>query len=109
MNFGPTGAGINGYFGGQGIYGNGKVIAETCKQCPHPVPCAEACPQGAIKAHPVTGARKIDTARVRRLRHLHRGVPVGHAHAQRRDQQVERSASCVTASPSARARARPAR
>jgi Fe-S-cluster-containing dehydrogenase component len=61
-NFGPAGAGMAGYFTGQGLYGNGKIVAETCKQCPHPVPCAEACPQGAIKAHPTTKARKIDTS-----------------------------------------------
>jgi Fe-S-cluster-containing dehydrogenase component len=61
MNFGPEGAGVGGFFLGQGKFGNGKIIAETCKQCPHPVPCAEACPQGAIKAHPTTKARKIDT------------------------------------------------
>ena len=61
MNFGPAGAGINGYYAGQGNFGNGKIVAETCKQCPHPVPCAEACPRGAIKADATTGARVIDT------------------------------------------------
>jgi Fe-S-cluster-containing dehydrogenase component len=62
LNFGPRGAGIGSYYWGEGDYGNGKVIAETCKQCPHPVPCAEACPRGAIKANATTGARKIDTS-----------------------------------------------
>lgn len=38
------------------------VTAGTCKQCPHPVPCAEACPRGAIKADAKTGARKVDPA-----------------------------------------------
>jgi Fe-S-cluster-containing dehydrogenase component len=36
------------------------VIAGTCKQCPHPVPCAEACPKGAIIADGKTGARSVD-------------------------------------------------
>jgi Fe-S-cluster-containing dehydrogenase component len=58
--FGPSQAGINGYYWGQGNLGNGKIIAETCKQCPHPVPCAEACPVGAIQADATTGARVIN-------------------------------------------------
>jgi len=45
----------------EGNLGNGRVTADTCKQCPHPVPCAEACPAGAITADPTTGARKINT------------------------------------------------
>jgi len=44
----------------EGKYGNFRVQADTCKQCPHPVPCAEACPRGAIVADSRTGARKID-------------------------------------------------
>lgn len=44
----------------EGVWGNGVVVQETCRQCPHPVPCANACPQGAIKVDPKTGARKID-------------------------------------------------
>jgi Fe-S-cluster-containing dehydrogenase component len=43
-----------------GKYGNFRVAADTCKQCPHPVPCAEACPKGAIRADAKTGARKVD-------------------------------------------------
>jgi Fe-S-cluster-containing dehydrogenase component len=61
--FGPSGAAVNGYYWGQGSLGNGKVVAETCKQCPHPVPCAEACPAGAIYADATTGARVIDSTK----------------------------------------------
>lgn len=43
-----------------GINDNFKVVAGTCKQCPHPVPCAEACPNGAIRADAKTGARRVD-------------------------------------------------
>jgi Fe-S-cluster-containing dehydrogenase component len=43
--------------------GNFKIRAEICKQCPHPVPCAEACPRGAIELTPTTRARKINTAK----------------------------------------------
>jgi Fe-S-cluster-containing dehydrogenase component len=45
----------------EGKGGDFRVQADTCKQCPHPVPCAEACPKGAIKADAKTGARKVDT------------------------------------------------
>lgn len=56
--YGPTGASQGGRQ--QGIYGNFLSIQDTCKQCPHPVPCATACPQGAIAADPTTGARVVD-------------------------------------------------
>ncbi|MFH1135352.1 MAG: 4Fe-4S dicluster domain-containing protein, partial [Pseudomonadota bacterium] len=42
---------------------DGLIIQDTCKQCPHPVPCADACPNDAITAHPQTGARIVDPAR----------------------------------------------
>ena len=43
-----------------GVNDSFKVVADTCKQCPHPVPCAEACPKGAIRADAKTGARTVD-------------------------------------------------
>lgn len=59
LNFGSSGP-ANAYSRGEGVYGNFRVVAETCKQCPHPVPCATICQQGAIVADPVTGARVVD-------------------------------------------------
>jgi Fe-S-cluster-containing dehydrogenase component len=58
MNFGPKGAfaGQN----GQGNWGNGLITQDTCKQCPHPVPCADACPNDAIVVKPPTNARVVD-------------------------------------------------
>lgn len=56
--------GIGGPTGGlamQGTWGNGLVVQGVCRQCPHPVPCATACPQDAIRADPRTGARVVDT------------------------------------------------
>jgi len=38
----------------------GRIIPETCKQCPHPVPCVLSCPEHAITAHPETGARYMN-------------------------------------------------
>ena len=38
-----------GFVRGDGIYGNFRVVQDTCRQCPHPVPCQLACPHGAIE------------------------------------------------------------
>ena len=48
---------------GQGLWGSGLVVQDLCKQCPHPVPCADVCPEGAIVAAPSTGARMVDVAK----------------------------------------------
>ncbi len=58
VNFGP--AGPTGGAGMHGDWGDGLVLQGTCRQCPHPVPCATACPQTAIKQDPETGARVVD-------------------------------------------------
>jgi Fe-S-cluster-containing dehydrogenase component len=58
LNFGPKGV-----FTGQrwqGNWGNGLVTQDLCKQCPHPVPCANACPNDAIVVKPPTNARVVD-------------------------------------------------
>ena len=44
----------------QGNWGNGLIIQDLCKQCPHPVPCANACPNDAIVVKPPTNARVVD-------------------------------------------------
>ncbi len=61
LNFGPSGL----YTGqhSQGDWGTGLIIQDLCKQCPHPVPCADACPNGAIVVKPPVNARVIDPAR----------------------------------------------
>src|SRR5512133_406867 len=61
-NFGPEGA-REGFYRGDGEFGNFRIVQETCKQCPHPVPCATACAQGAIAADPTTGARVVDASK----------------------------------------------
>ncbi len=61
-NFGISSSG--GFASGNGLegkYGNFRMVADTCKQCPHPVYCAEACPVGAIVADSATGARVVNT------------------------------------------------
>ena len=58
LNFGAKG--ISGGQRGQGNWGNGLVVQDLCKQCPHPVPCANACPNDAIVVKPPTHARVVD-------------------------------------------------
>jgi len=58
LNFGPKG--LHTGQPGQGTWGNGLVIQDVCKQCPHPVPCANACPNDAIVVIPPTNARVVD-------------------------------------------------
>ncbi len=59
LNFGPQGVQYS-YWRNPGKFGNSRIIQETCKQCAHPVPCASACPNGAIEADSITGARIIN-------------------------------------------------
>jgi Fe-S-cluster-containing dehydrogenase component len=42
-----------------GAWGNGLVVQDICRQCPHPVPCATACPQDAIVMDEKTRARVV--------------------------------------------------
>jgi Fe-S-cluster-containing dehydrogenase component len=59
INFGPQG--IQGGQRGHGLWGNGLIVQDLCKQCPHPVPCANACPNDAIVVKPPTNARVVDS------------------------------------------------
>lgn len=61
LNFGPDG---NLHWReGHGNWGDGLVVQEFCKQCPHPVPCANSCPENAIVISPLTRARVVDPAK----------------------------------------------
>ncbi len=57
-NFGPDA--LLAWREGRGLWGSGLIVQDLCKQCPHPVPCADICPEGAIVAAPSTGARMVD-------------------------------------------------
>ena len=61
-NFGPDGPRL-GWTNGEGLFGNFRLIADTCLQCAHPVPCATSCPQGAIEVAAGTNARVINKAK----------------------------------------------
>jgi len=52
--------GIMSWREGQGNWGDGLVVQDFCKQCPHPVPCADICPENAIVLGPSGNARMVD-------------------------------------------------
>ena len=59
LNFGPNGLADG--LKGPGAWGNGLIVQDTCKQCPHPVPCANACPNDAIIMAGPINTRIVDT------------------------------------------------
>jgi Fe-S-cluster-containing dehydrogenase component len=58
-SFGPQGAQL-GFWRGEGRYGNHRIVQETCRQCPHPVPCQLACPNDAIEVTGPVNARVVN-------------------------------------------------
>ena len=58
LNFGPKGA--IAWREGQGNLGDGLVVQDLCRQCPHPVPCANICPENAIILSAANHARMVD-------------------------------------------------
>jgi len=58
LAFGP--GDVSAWREGQGNWGDGLVVQDLCKQCPHPVPCANVCPEDAIVLAPSGHARRID-------------------------------------------------
>ncbi|MDD2672496.1 MAG: 4Fe-4S dicluster domain-containing protein, partial [Syntrophales bacterium] len=61
LNFGPLGAAT--WREGRGNMGDGLIVQDLCRQCPHPVPCADICPENAIILSPADNARMIDPER----------------------------------------------
>ncbi len=58
LAFGPEGS--SAWQEGKGNWGDGLVVQDLCKQCPHPVPCADICPENAIVVAPRGNARMVD-------------------------------------------------
>jgi Fe-S-cluster-containing dehydrogenase component len=74
FNFGPEGV-QPGFYTTAGIFGNGRIIQDTCKQCPHPVPCMDACPQSAIEIAPGTNARVVNVEKCTGCKTCQRACP----------------------------------
>ena len=62
MLFGVTGI-QQGFVRGDGNFGNFRVVQDTCRQCPHPVPCQLACPHAAIEVVPPVNARVVNVGK----------------------------------------------
>lgn len=58
LNYGPDGKLT--LRKGRGNWGDSVIVQDLCKQCPHPVPCADICPENAIVVSPAGNARMID-------------------------------------------------
>jgi len=74
--FGPQGTQV-GFWNGEGIYGNHRIVQDTCRQCPHPVSCMDACPNGAIEAVPPTNARVVNVEKCTGCKACQRACPFG--------------------------------
>lgn len=72
--FGPKGAQA-GFWNAEGVYGNHRLIGDTCRQCPHPVPCMDACPYGAIEVVAPTNARVVNVEKCKGCRTCQRACP----------------------------------
>jgi len=76
-SFGPSGPMMGLAKGDGGIFGNQLIIQETCKQCPHPVPCQLACPYGAIEITGPVNARVVNTDKCKGCRTCQQACPWG--------------------------------
>ena len=63
QQFGVAGVSITGFQRGDGDYGNFRTVQDTCRQCPHPVPCQLACPHYAIEVIAPVNARVVNVAK----------------------------------------------
>ncbi|MFC2021162.1 4Fe-4S dicluster domain-containing protein [Chloroflexota bacterium] len=88
--FGPRGVQL-GYWRGEGRYGNHRVIQETCRQCPHPVPCQLACPYDAIEVIPKLNARVINQDKCHGCRTCQRACPWGMTTF---DEEIKKATKC---------------
>jgi Fe-S-cluster-containing hydrogenase component 2 len=60
LNFGVAGVAVGSSQRGDGDYGNFRTVQDTCRQCPHPVPCQLACPHDAIEVIAPVNARVVN-------------------------------------------------
>ena len=89
-SFGPEGAQV-GFGRGDGRFGNHRIIQETCRQCPHPIPCRLACPYDAIEVVPPVGARVINQEKCQGCRICQRACPWGMTTF---DEEIQKATKC---------------
>lgn len=89
-NFGPKGV-LLGFWRGEGRFGNHRIIQDTCRQCPHPVPCQLACPYDAIEVIPPVNARVINKEKCQGCRTCQRACPWGMTSF---DEELKKATKC---------------
>ncbi len=89
-NFGPRGVQL-GYRRGEGRFGNHRITQDTCRQCPHPVPCQSSCRYDAIEVTPPVNARKVNKDKCQGCRICQRACPWGMPSF---DEDLERATKC---------------
>ena len=75
-SYGEEGA-MRGYSREEGRWGNHVIMQETCRQCPHPVPCQTACPYGAIEVVGPANARVVNVEKCQGCRTCQQACPWG--------------------------------
>ncbi len=88
--FGPRGVQL-GYWRGEGRFGNHRIVQDTCRQCPHPVPCQLACPYGAIEVVPPANARVVNQEKCHGCRTCQRACPWGMTTF---DEEIQKATKC---------------
>ncbi|MFC1871668.1 4Fe-4S dicluster domain-containing protein [Chloroflexota bacterium] len=88
--FGPQGPRV-GFWRGDGRFGNHRIIQDTCRQCPHPVPCQLACPNDAIEVNPPTNTRVINQEKCQGCRTCQRACPWGMTTF---DEEINKATKC---------------
>jgi Fe-S-cluster-containing dehydrogenase component len=89
-NFGPRGIQLN-FRRREGRYGNHRIIQDTCRQCPHPVPCQLSCRYDAIEVIPPANARVINQEKCQGCRICQRACPWGMPSF---DEELEKATKC---------------
>lgn len=89
-NFGPNSA-EDGFWQGEGRWGNHLLIQDTCKQCPHPIPCQLACPNDAIEVVPPVNARVVNQEKCIGCRICQRACPWGMTSF---DEDIQKATKC---------------
>ncbi|MFC2010866.1 4Fe-4S binding protein [Chloroflexota bacterium] len=88
--FGPRGVQL-GFWRGEGRFGNHRIIQDTCRQCPHPVPCQLACPYDAIEVVSPVNARVINQDKCQGCRTCQRACPWGMTTF---DEEIKKATKC---------------
>ena len=90
FGFGPEGL-AGGFWEEAGRFGNHRIVQDTCKQCPHPIPCQLACPQGAIEVSGPVNARVVNQEKCVGCRICQRACPWGMTSF---DQEIQKATKC---------------